>query len=426
MTSWWQRLKRKLGSPGSEPRREPGLESEERADAPRERALWLAADANRFGMPVLDLISITGQLLSVTTDPSVAARAVSWGRSSGAELDLTPLNGVAPLTCSLRYPAEPLLGDGLLFTPQEMEHKWVIALRGQLLIAARSWTGEVAAIADVRREGHELVVERVRLREGLGLAELGDPLQIFDWLIRSHALGQSWPLPVDEQGAATLEHTPLIAMSSFGYMAKCAARSWDPPAPDRPLRSDGPLMQALRAGERECVRELLAAGAPVDAPSPTLGLRPLAVAVIQKDIELIDLLVSAGADPNLGDERGLVPLGRAVVHGGDIALLERLVAAGARTDAINHDGFGLLHAVAETNRAELVGWMLDHGVALEGRTRHDHTPLHIASALGHVEAARALLDAGADRSATSKGQDALAIARERNQPAIVELLQQGA
>ena len=38
-------------------------------------------------------------------------------------------------------------------------------------------------------------------------------------------------------------------------------------------------------------------------------------------------------------------------------LLERLGAAGARTDAVNHDGFGLLHAVAETNRAELVALM---------------------------------------------------------------------
>lgn len=66
--------------------------------------------------------------------------------------------------------------------------------------------------------------------------------------------------------------------------------------------------------------------------------------------------------------------------------------------------------------------MLEHHVGLETRTRHGHTPLHIACGLGHLEAAEALLDAGADPKAEADGNDALAIATEQKQPTIVELL----
>jgi ankyrin repeat protein len=170
------------------------------------------------------------------------------------------------------------------------------------------------------------------------------------------------------------------------------------------------------------VRELAAAGHPLDAPSPTEGFRPLIIAVVKNDAALVDLLLELGADPNLGDDNGLVPLVRAVVHGGDEAMLDRLAAAGARTDAVNVDGFGLLHAVAERGRPELVGWMLAHGVGLETRTRHGHTPLHVACGLGHVDVAKALLEAGADPRAEANGQDALAIATAREQHQVVALL----
>ncbi|HVH98350.1 MAG TPA: ankyrin repeat domain-containing protein [Enhygromyxa sp.] len=421
MSSWWQRLKASLG--GGEPLPKPPEKPPD--DLPeRECAKWLDASGTPFGVPVLDLISITGPMLSSTAVLEYAERAISWRSSVGDELDAAALLEREPVVCALRYPADPLLSDGLLFAPSEMEQKWVVALRGQRILLARSWTGVVFGLLDGRREGDELIFESLYLHDDSGLGMFGDPLQTVDWLIRTHALGQVLPLPVDDEGATLLERTPLLAMNAFGHMARCAAKSWDPPAPRRPLRTDNRVMQAVRDEDLPRVRELAGAGEPLDAPSPTQGFRPLGVAVIKNNPELVQLLLELGADPNLGDDRGMVPLGRAVVHGGDEAMLDLLLAAGARTDAVNVDEFGLLHAVAETGRAELIPWMLAHGVALETRTRHGHTPLHIACALGHVDAARALLRAGADPKAPANdGNDALAIATAQQQPEIVALLQ---
>ena len=86
------------------------------------------------------------------------------------------------------------------------------------------------------------------------------------------------------------------------------------------------------------------------------------------------------------------------------------------------DGFGLLHAVAETNRAELIPWMLEHGLDLEARTRRGYTPLHIACGLGHEAAAERLLRAGADPHAEAEGRDALQIAVAEDRPALAALL----
>src|SRR5690606_33169190 len=241
--------------------------------------------------------------------------------------------------------------------------------------------------------------------------------------IRSHALGQVLPLPVDADGAALLEAVPLSVFGMFGTMAKYAAQSWDPPGPIRALRSDGALMLAVREGKLGRIRELAAAGVALDAPSPTLSLRPLAVAVIKNEPALVELLLALGADPNLGDDRALTPISRAIVSGGDLALLDTLHEGGARIDVINLDAFNLLHAASEVNRPELVEWLIARGADLEGRTRHGHTPLHIACALGHVEVADALLRAGADPRAEADGCDALAIARQENKAQIVELLE---
>jgi len=42
---------------------------------------------------------------------------------------------------------------------------------------------------------------------------------------------------------------------------------------------------------------------------------------------------------------------------------------------VNDDGFGVLHAAAETGRADLIPWLVERGAALETRTRHGNTAL---------------------------------------------------
>jgi hypothetical protein len=409
--SWWSDLKRKLSaSPDPQPQQPPPA------------ARWLPANENRFGVPVLDLTPITQGMLSTTRDPAVAARAVSWGKSTGAELDDAALQAVAPIVCDLRYPAAPVLPDGLLFMPSCMEEKWVIALRSGSILAARSWTGVVEAVAETRREEDALVVHALRVADPSALRMLGDPVPIFDWLLRSHALGQVLPLPASDEGIAMLEAVPPSVFSPFGSKALCAARGWSPPPPDRPLRSDGALVVAVRVGDTARARALCAAGEPVDAPTMCAGYTALSVALVRGDVAMVRALLDLGADPDARSDGGNFPLGHGIVHKAPIEALEALVARGADVRAVNDDGFGALHAAAEVGHTAVVPWLLEKGLDLEARTGRGHTALQIACALGHVDAAAALLDAGADASAESPDGTARAIAEAQSKQEAVALL----
>src|SRR5205823_4538993 len=149
----------------------------------------------------------------------------------------------------LRYPCAHSVPDGLLYAPPSMDEKWVLALRDGRLLAARSWTGAVAAVADARRDGDTLVLERLRLAENSGLEIFGSAVDTFDWLVRSHALGQRIPLPVSDEGGAMLEHVPLSGFGPFGKILFCAAKQWKPPPAARPLRSDGDVIVSARKGD---------------------------------------------------------------------------------------------------------------------------------------------------------------------------------
>ncbi len=383
---------------------------------------WLEPSQSPFGVPVLDLTPVTQGMMSTSKDPAQAARAISWGSSVGEELDSASLADREEVACSLRYPAHAILPDGLLFVPSAMEEKWVLALRGEELLAARSWTGEVVVVARLRREGSEVHIEGLRMTEMSGMGILGDAVQTFDWLVRTHALGQLVPLPVNGAGAEQLESQPLVAFSLFGSKAVCAARSWDPPPPGVPLRTEGRVLRAVHGGNQDDVRALAARGESLDVPAPTLGLTPLCVAVIRRDLPMVKLLLELGADPDLGDDNGLFPLGQAIVHRASVEVMAAIVEAGARIDAVNEDRFGVLHAAAELDRGELVPWLVEHGAALEARTRHGHTPLHVACALGHLSAARALLAAGADPDATAPDGTTREIAAKQGHPEAVALL----
>jgi ankyrin repeat protein len=64
-----------------------------------------------------------------------------------------------------------------------------------------------------------------------------------------------------------------------------------------------------------------------------------------------------------------------------------------------------------------------NGLDLEARTRHGHTPIHVAAALGHVAALRGLLAVGADQLAKDPaGRTARDIALAEAKPASLKAL----
>ena len=95
--------------------------------------------------------------------------------------------------------------------------------------------------------------------------------------------------------------------------------------------------------------------------------------------------------------------------GQDIETLRSLITAGANVDGAQGDGMTGLHWAAKHGDVEAARMLLDAGAEPDARTRiGGHTPLHVAAAQGQADVAGALLTAGAQADAwTTTGATSL-------------------
>ena len=161
-------------------------------------------------------------------------------------------------------------------------------------------------------------------------------------------------------------------------------------------------------------------------PPPLLNM-----AVLLKENEAIEAQVAAGVPPNsINKDFGRTPLFQAMRRGCPDTI-RRLVKAGARLDqAVGSDHWTVLHHTVMAGNEEWTELLLELGAGTEVRDSHKRTPLHQAAFYGHVEVARQLIKAGADREAREQTQGLtpllLAITSLLGQKMARMLIQQGA
>jgi ankyrin repeat protein len=149
-----------------------------------------------------------------------------------------------------------------------------------------------------------------------------------------------------------------------------------------------PLMLAAAAGSVGAVQALLDAGADIDAKEQARGQTALMFAAAYNRVDAIQVLAKRGASltatSKVVDLYDLTREPPATTGGGTAAGGPRPAAASARAPQVP----GVDRAY---NYNELIGYL------------GGMTPLHFAAREGHVDAARALLDAGADVNQPREG-----------------------
>ncbi|MFY9556780.1 MAG: sigma-70 family RNA polymerase sigma factor [Blastocatellia bacterium] len=214
------------------------------------------------------------------------------------------------------------------------------------------------------------------------------------------------------------------------------------------------ILKAARSGDAGAIKELLEQDPRLAAGRDPLGNTALILAVNSGHNEIAELLLSAGVRPDiyeaasigrtelvaqyLNDDRSMLdsysPEGFTALalaaHFGHLETLEFLISRGGNVNAISKHEMRVtpLHASLFGRRIEAARMLIAAGADVtatrgSGGPRGRWTPLHYSASLGFREIAEMILERGADLNALDhEGRTPLKIARESGQDDTAKLL----
>ena len=184
---------------------------------------------------------------------------------------------------------------------------------------------------------------------------------------------------------------------------------------------------------KEVVQMIIDHGAHVNIANKN-GLTALMIACERGNIDVINVLLEAGSDPDITDASGNTCLQCSVLQGCSIEVLQTIIDHGAQVNATNKNGQTalmmasdcgylnginmLLRAGADPNvinangstclhfasrhgsSKEALQTIIDHGVNVNATNKKGHTALMMASEFGHLNGIHVLLKAGAQPNIT--------------------------
>ena len=170
------------------------------------------------------------------------------------------------------------------------------------------------------------------------------------------------------------------------------------------------------------VKKLLAIGVDVNVADKNAHTTALAEAVASGNLELVRMVLNAGADINARNNSGQTALMR-LDDDSSAEIVNALVYAGAKVNLKDEDGDSALLVAAALEKTEVLKALLDAGAKVNTRNKEGKTALMIAAEGGYVENVKALLEAGANVHQKNKdGATALNYAKESEHADVIEVL----
>lgn len=186
-----------------------------------------------------------------------------------------------------------------------------------------------------------------------------------------------------------------------------------------------PLHNAVFGGNSAIVDLLIKRGVDLEVHDDHQENTALILASYYGDIEIVKLLLDAGANPNLFDEEQKTALSHAADKG-YLEIVKLLINAHAAIDTQNENGHTPLMFAARAGHAAIVEFLIRNHAQINMRDNEGNTALHLAIKEGHPHVVKLLLNAGALTTIPNEQEmTPLMLAQRTNNPnkeAIIKLL----
>lgn len=209
------------------------------------------------------------------------------------------------------------------------------------------------------------------------------------------------------------------------------------------------VIAAVKAGDAEQIKQLLAADPSLAAARTDDGISAIMLALYYNKPAIAELLIEAGIVPDIFEaastarldrvkelvqaDPGLVnawsPDGFTALHYAAFfnrpAVADYLLKAGASVGAVSRNNMKVmpLHSAVASDAVEVVRLLIAHGADVNARQEDEFTPLHGAAQSGNLEIVQMLLAANASvNSRKEGGPTPLSMAEEHKRDEVVTLL----
>jgi ankyrin repeat protein len=180
---------------------------------------------------------------------------------------------------------------------------------------------------------------------------------------------------------------------------------------------------AARSGDAARVKLLIAEGKDPNQPDSNGRRTPLHWAVRGNHLDVVQVLIDGGANPDIGDQAGKTPLEHAAENE-MVDMTMMLIDAGADVNKRDLVGGNAVLWAAGLGSPETLKLVVDAGGEIEVRDINGLTPLTWAAQTGKTESMRILIEAGADVNSVDalNGESVLMRAARSGKMESVELL----
>jgi len=158
------------------------------------------------------------------------------------------------------------------------------------------------------------------------------------------------------------------------------------------------LLKAARAGDLPVVKELLEQNPRLIGAKDPLGNSALILAVNSGHDEIAEMLYGAGIRPDIYEAASI---------GRNDLVAEHLSERPDLLDSYSAEGFTAFSLASHFGKVETMRYLLDHGADINAVSKHPMgvTPLHAALFGKRLEAARLLIELGADVNVRRGGEN---------------------